>query len=107
MTPVGDKVPFPLALVQELWWRLFPPFEVRVTTRAINEYLDTERRYDVAKALVLNAALAAARDVDRVLYTVRIEQVKPDHLALSVIANILAARISSGHYHLWRGNLDS
>ncbi len=39
------------------------------------------------------------------MYSIRIDGMKPDHLALMLIANVIGDELSTGSYHVYRGVL--
>lgn len=86
-----------------LLWKLFPPYEVKLTIEAIQAFLSDNAGF--CRSLVEPAALALAKDAEKTVYSVRIEHMKPDHLALLIITNVLGAYICSGQYHTYRATL--
>ena len=85
-----------------LWW-FFPPYEVRVTRRNINAFLSADNGLCVEQ--VRSEALRLTKDVDKVVYSIRINRMKPDHLALTLIHNVLTRNLESGWEHVYRGRL--
>jgi len=80
-----------------------PPPEVNWTVDAINGF--RSRNDTLAVDVAINAALALARDAERTVSRVRIEQVKPEHLALMLVKNVSGKLLQSGSYHVDRGVL--
>jgi len=81
---------------------MLPP-EVKRTVAAINEF--RSQNETLAVDVAINAALALARNAKRTVYTVRIEQVKPEHLALMLITDVTGKLLQSSSYHVNRGVL--
>lgn len=90
-------------MLQNLICKFLPPPEVKRTVEAINEF----RRQNEALAVdvATNAALVLARNAKPTVYTVRIEQVKPEHLALMLITEVTGKLLHSSSYHVNRGVL--
>jgi len=82
-----------------------PPPEVNWTVDAINGF--RSRNDTLAVDVAINAALALARDAERTVSRVRIEQVKPEHLALMLITEVTGKLLQSGSYHVSRGVLST
>lgn len=89
--------------VADLFQRLFPPFEVRVTCHDIKALLRADN--GLCMDIVMAEALALAKNADRTVYSIRISQMKPDQLALTLIFNVLTRRLQSGSQHVYRGML--
>lgn len=88
--------------MRQLWARLFPPYEVRLTTAEVKNFLkDTSLCRDIIESKVL----LELNDVERVLYSIRIDHVKPDNLALMLITNVVGRELGSGTHHIYRGVL--
>lgn len=83
--------------------RLFPPFEVRVTCKNIATFLQADDGLCVD--LVKREAFKLARDIDKTMYSIRINHFKPDQLALILIFNVLVRNLEGGSYHVYRGKL--
>lgn len=86
-----------------LLWRLFPPFEVRLT---LEETRALMAQTGMCRAIVEPRVTALVRDAEKTVYSVRIERVKPDQLALLLFTNVLGEELSSGKYHVYRGTLN-
>lgn len=50
-------------------------------------------------------ALALAKNADRTVYSICIDGLKPDQLALILIFNVLTRNLQSGWHHVYRGLL--
>jgi hypothetical protein len=83
--------------------RLFPPYEVRVTCRDIRAFLAADNGLCIEQ--IQKEALKLAEDTDKVLYSIRIDRMKPDQLALILIFNVLTSNLQSGWNHTYRGVL--
>lgn len=88
-------------LVPRLFWKVFPPYEVRLTIEEIRSFLDGA----MCRPLVEPLAIALAKNAKRTIYSIRIDGMKPDRLALLLITNVIGEQISSGSHHTNRGNL--
>jgi len=84
-------------------WKVFPPFEVKLTIEEISSFLNEHA--SLCRDLILRDAVALARHAEKTVYSIRIEGMKPDRLALLVITNVLGSHISSGQNHIYRGTL--
>ncbi|HWG17779.1 MAG TPA: hypothetical protein VN678_07945 [Acidobacteriaceae bacterium] len=89
--------------MRRLLWRLFPPYEVGVIRRDINTLLSAD--HGVCVGQVRNEALRLTKDMDRIVYSIRIDRVKPDQLALILIHNVLTRNLENGWNHVYRGTL--
>ena len=98
-----DKLKQQPLLVRVLW-RLFPPYEVRVTRIDLNTLLSADQ--GLCTEQVRREALLLTKDIDRVLYSIRIDRMKPDQLALILIHNVLTRHLENGWHHVYRGALD-
>jgi hypothetical protein len=83
--------------------RLFPPYEVKVTCEDIDALLEADN--GLCTDLIRREALMLAKDMDKTLYSIKIEHTKPDQLALILIFNVLTRNLEGGWYHSYRGVL--
>lgn len=83
--------------------RLIAPYEVKLTCRDINAFLQADNGLCIDQ--IRKEALVLAKDTDKVLYSIRIDGLKPDQLALILIFNVLTRNLESGWYHGYRGIL--
>jgi hypothetical protein len=83
--------------------RLIPPYEVKVTCRDIDAFLQADDGLCIDQ--IRKEVLILAKDTDKVLYSIRIDGLKPDQLALILIFNVLTRDLESGWYHGYRGVL--
>ncbi|MFI4920712.1 MAG: hypothetical protein ACHQAZ_03620 [Gammaproteobacteria bacterium] len=90
--------------MQTLIWKLFPPYEVKLTIEAAKTFLSQTAK--LPHDLILPEVIALARDAPKTVYSVRIDRMRPDHLALLLTTNVLGRYIGSGHYHTYRGVLN-
>ncbi len=90
-------------MIQKLFWKLFPPFEVRLTKEAVDAFLNTYP--STCTELIRAGVNNFLRDTERVVYPIRIDHMKPDQLALILITNVLAEHLQSGQFHVYRGIL--
>jgi len=91
-------------LLQRFLWKLVPPFEVMVTSKEINAFL--EKHAFLSREIIARDTLALVKIAEKTVYSVRIDGLKPDRLALILITNVLGDHISSGRYHTYRGFLN-
>jgi hypothetical protein len=89
--------------VRNIFWKLFPPFEVKVTVEEIRAFLGSDAW--ASRSIIEQAAIEYAKDAEKTVYFIRIDRMKPDHLALFLILNVLGIRLASGQYHIHRGVL--
>lgn len=87
-------------MLRRFWWLLFPPIEVRWTRQAIREACK-----GVGVPELMDRALADARDVETVVYSIRIDRHTPATLAALLISNQAGRMLSSGRHHIYRGVL--
>ncbi len=62
---------------------------------------DNGLRLDVVR----REALILANNTEKVLYSIRVDHMKPDQLALTLIYNVLTKQLQSGWQHSYRGVL--
>jgi len=86
-----------------MFGKLFPPYEVKVTCQDIDVLLQVND--GLCNDLIRNEAIKLAKDADKTLYSIRIDHLKPDQLALILIFNVLTRNLESGWYHTYRGVL--
>jgi hypothetical protein len=94
-----------VGFLEKTVYRVFKPFEVRVTCEDIDTFLRADNGLCVEE--VRSGAMALAKNADKVMYSIRIDQMKPDQLALILIYNVLTRNLQSGAYHCYRGCLTS
>lgn len=90
--------------MRKFFWVLFPPYEVQITLRALEDFLSVTSA-GISKALVRVAVVRLIKDAERTVYSIRIDGRKPDQLALMLITNVVGAELSSGSHHVYRGTL--
>lgn len=83
--------------------KLFPPYEVKLTCQDIDSFLQADN--GLCADLVRKDALMLAKDSDKTVYSIRIDHLKPDQLALILIFNVLTRNLQSGWNHSYRGVL--
>lgn len=89
--------------MRKLIWKFFPPYEVKLTMEEAKAFLG--QTADLCRSIIEQEVLVLARDADRTVYSIRIDRMKPDQLALLLITNVLGRHIGSGSYHTYRGVL--
>ena len=84
-----------------------PPREVKSTIAQIEIFLNDET-FSYARSLVETNAKALVKEkTEKVIYSIRIEHKKPDHMALISIINVINILLPTGQYHIYRGALDA
>lgn len=90
--------------MHKLLWKILPPYEVRLTIEEIEAFFSEG---EMCKDIVKPKAIALAKDAERTVYSIRIDGMKPDQLALTLISNVLGAELQSGSHHVYRGVLST
>lgn len=83
--------------------RLNQPYEVKVTCQDIDAFLRADN--GLCADQIRKEALVLAKNAERTMYSIRIDRLKPDQLALILIFNVLTRNLESGCYHGYRGIL--
>src|SRR5688572_1005813 len=91
--------------MRSLLWKVFAPYEVRLTVAQIKTFLANAAGPSLA--LIEPTAVSLAREAEKTVYSVRIDHMKPDHLALLLITNVVGNSIGSGSHHTYRGVLNA
>ena len=94
-----------MAMLQQLVWKILPPLEVKLTIEEINSFLLAHA--NLAKSIVEKDATVLVKDAEKTIYSVRIEGMKPKHLALLLITNVTGKHLSMGNFHSYRGVLNT
>jgi len=97
-------------MIQDYIWKIFPPYEVKVTREYIKEYF---KRYEAQVGLgsgntikhVRNLALERIKNHRAVVNSVRIENIHPENIALIQIVNSIDSHLGSGACHIYRNTL--
>jgi hypothetical protein len=84
-------------------WKIFPPYEVKVTLAEIDDFLNENA--SLCKDVVRCEARSLAKVAEKTVHSIRIDHLKPDQLALILITKVLGRHLSSGWYHVYRGVL--
>ena len=88
--------------MHKLFWKMFPPYEVRITIEEIERFFAQEHLCTTA---IKPKAVALAKDAEKTVYSLRIDRTKPDQLALILISNVIGEELQSGAHHTHRGVL--
>ncbi|MDP1886132.1 hypothetical protein [Polaromonas sp.] len=88
--------------MRKIFWKMFPPFEVRLTLEEIERFFVVGQ---LCGSIIKPRAVALAKDAERTVYSVRIDRMKPDQLALILISNVIGEELQSGAHHVYRGVL--
>lgn len=91
--------------MKNLFWKLFPPHEVRLSIDEARNFLS--QNAGVCLTVIEPAVIDLLKDADRTIYSIRIDGMKPDHLALMLVTNVIGHAISSGSFHTYRGTLSA
>lgn len=95
--------------MQEFFWKIIPPYEVKVTKMAVREFFDSggfKTRLGMADFRgIEKQALSLVGNAKNTVYSMRVGRMHPEQIALICIANVLESHIGSGHYHIYRGVL--
>lgn len=91
--------------MQKLLWKLFPPYEVKLTVEEVKAFFKQREGLGLSNSIIEPQVLALAKDAGKVVYTIRIDRMKPDQLALILITNVLGQHLGSGQHHIYRGVL--
>ncbi|MFM2479710.1 hypothetical protein [Celerinatantimonas sp. MCCC 1A17872] len=90
--------------MKNLIWKIFPPYEVKVTREAIDELLN--KFPNNSSNVIVKEAKKLVNNAEKTVYSIRIEHINPEYLAFIIITNVIARDISSGSYHTYRGVLN-
>jgi hypothetical protein len=91
--------------VKNLLWKFFPPYEVKLTQQELKSFLDQSA--GVCRNTIERELIYLVKDAEKTVYSIRIDNMKPEHLALLLVTNVLGRHIGSGHYHTYRGVLNT
>jgi len=89
--------------MQKWLWRVFPPYEVRLTVEEVKAFL--EGTAGPCRSVIEPAVLALAKNAEKTVYTIRIDGMKPERLALLLTTNVIGQHLGSGWHHTYRGVL--
>lgn len=89
--------------MRKMLWKLFPPFEVKLTIEEIKSFLGAHAF--LSQSIIEPVAVALAKDAERTIYSIRIDGMKPDRLALLLITNVIGEQLACGQHHVYRGTL--
>ena len=99
-------------MLMKLIWKIFPPYEVKVTKAYIKDFFsldETQARSLTGAQYALETikaqVLQRVSDVNSIIHAVRIDKIHPEHIALIQILNTLDSHIGSGNYHIYRNML--
>lgn len=85
-------------------WKLFPPYEVAATKKALSEFLDAHD--GLARSRIQEITFQyLKRDPKTVVDAIRLHHKTPIHVALGVVVALLRIQLRSGNYHTYRGTL--
>ena len=93
-----------MGLVRSWMREVFTPYEVKITVKEAKRFLS--QTATLCRRTIEPDAVTLAKDVDKTVYSIRVDRMKPDHLALLLITNVLGRHIGSGAYHTYRGVLN-
>jgi hypothetical protein len=81
------------------------PYEVTWATEAVQTFFRSGGWGPEAKVIEDEVTALVKKQQEKTIYSIRVDQMKPDHLALMLITNALAGRLQSGQFHTYRGVL--
>ena len=84
---------------------LFKSAEVKSTTSEIDAFLN--QHASLCRAIIRADATKLANIKEKTIQSIRSDGLKPDHLALILITNVLGRQLTSGQYHVRRGLLNA
>lgn len=93
-----------MSIVRSWMRKVFTPYEVKITIREARTFLG--QTATLCHRIIEPDVVTLAKDVDKTVYSIRVDRMKPDHLALLLITNVLGRHIGSGAYHIYRGVLN-
>ena len=85
-------------------WKIFPPYEVKLTQQELKSFL--EQAAGVCRSTIEPEIVSLIKDAEKTVYSIRIDNMKPEQLALLLVTNVLGKHIGSGRYHTYRGVLN-
>ena len=97
-------------MLQDYIWKIFTPYEVKVTRAYIKEFFDvygsnvgfgSSNTVKYAK----NLALKRTKNHSALVHSVRIDNVHPENIALIQIVNAIDSHLGSGACHIYRNTL--
>lgn len=88
--------------MQQFVWKLFPPYEVRLTVDEAKAFLSGAA---MCRPIIEPKVIALAKDAEKTVYSIRIDRMKPDQLALLLVTNVVGSELASGQHHTYRGVL--
>ena len=89
--------------MQNLWWKLFPPLEVKAALEAARAiFAESSACRPIIEPAVKKVI---TQDIGRTLKAIRDDGKKADLLAFIVLQRVLAGCLSSGEFHVYRGLL--
>lgn len=91
--------------MKNLLWKVFPPYEVKLTQQALKSFLD--QAAGISRSAIEPELAFLAKDAEKTVYSIRIDNMKPEQLALLLVTNVIGRHIGSGRYHTYRGVLNS
>lgn len=91
--------------MKSLLWKIFPPYEVKLTQQALKSFLD--QAAGICRSVIEPELAHLVKDAEKTVYSIRIDNMKPEQLALLLVTNVLGRHIGSGRYHTYRGVLNS
>ncbi|MBR9874747.1 MAG: hypothetical protein GYB23_10805 [Vibrionaceae bacterium] len=92
-------------MIRNLIWKIFPPYEVKVTLESVDALLN--RFSNSCTPIISNEVKYLVKDAEKTVHSIRIEHIDPERLAFTLITNVIARNILSGSYHTYRGVLNS
>lgn len=89
--------------MKNILWKIFPPYEVSLTQKELDSFLSKNAGNCLES--IRSEIVSLIKDSEKTVYSIRIDNIKPEHLALLLTTNVIGNHISSGRYHVYRGLL--
>ena len=77
---------------------------MKLTQQELKSFL--EQAAGVCRSTIEPEILSLIKDAEKTVYSIRIDNMKPEQLALLLVTNVLGKHIGSGRYHTYRGVLN-
>lgn len=90
---------------RRLFWYFSPPYEVKLAMMELIAFLKQQDTSLSCLEIVFRDTKALLKIAEKTVYSIRIDGMKPDHLALMLITNVIGHHLTSGRHHIYRGLL--
>ena len=89
-----------MSIVRSWMRKVFTPYEVKITIKEAKTFLS--QTATLCHRIIEPDVVTLAKDVDKTVYSIRVDRMRPDHLSLLLVTNVLGRHIGSGAYHIYR-----